>query len=257
MTNWMLRGLVLAAAMVVVRVFQGALINAFQTQAALISVVLLVLFIAGVVAWGVIDGRADARAQPDPDRRGDLAMTWLLAGLVAGIVSGLVAWLVGLVDSAMYVGGLINEITTFAAFTALVVFLAGIAGVTVGRYLIDRKGEYAPQRGGDEDRVDTDVFAAVRSDEAAREGGGWGEEQRSPVATAQREEHGAATAYSEETTEAAPAYSEETTEEVPARGSAEPTEAISTEGEATQEAPTQAKPRRFGRRAGKSDEDQA
>jgi hypothetical protein len=257
MTNWMLRGLVFAAAMVVVRVFQGALINVFQTQAGLISIVLLILFIAGVAAWGVIDGRADAAANPDPDRRNDLAMTWLLAGLVAGIVSGLVSWLVSLVDSAMYVGGLINEITTFAAFTALVVFLAGIAGVTVGRYLIDRKGAYAPQGGGGEDRVDTDVFAAVRSDEAATEGGGWAEEQRSPVATAQREEHGAATAYSEEPTEAAPAYSEERTEEVPTRESSEPTEVIPTEGETTQAAPTEAKPRRIRRRSAKPDEDQA
>jgi len=47
------------------------------------------LVVAGAVgvivalAWGYIDGRADAKAQPDPDRRGDLAMTWLLAGLVA------------------------------------------------------------------------------------------------------------------------------------------------------------------------------
>ena len=44
MTNWMLRGLVFSAAMVVVRLFQGTLINVWQTQAALISIVLLVLF---------------------------------------------------------------------------------------------------------------------------------------------------------------------------------------------------------------------
>ena len=58
----MLRGLVFAAAMVVVRLFQGALINAWQTQAGLISIVLLLLFVIGVVVWGVLDGRADARA---------------------------------------------------------------------------------------------------------------------------------------------------------------------------------------------------
>jgi hypothetical protein len=211
MTNWILRGLVFAAAMVVVRVFQGALIDAFQTQAGLISIVLLVLFIAAVVAWGVIDGRTDARANPDPDRRTDLAMTWLLAGLVAGLVSGAVAWLISQFDTSMYVGGLINELTTFAAFTALLVFLGGIAGVTVGRWLIDRKGSYAPQRGGggDEDRVDTDVFAAVRSDEA--EGGARPEQQRTGVATAQREDRGAV------------AYSDEATEEVPTEGEAERT----------------------------------
>lgn len=65
MTNWRLRGLVFAAAMVVVRLFQGALINAFPTHAALISTVLVLLFAIAVVAWGLIDGRADAAAQPD------------------------------------------------------------------------------------------------------------------------------------------------------------------------------------------------
>ena len=120
MSSWMLRGLVFAAAMVVVRLFQGALINAWQTQAGLISIVLLLLFITGVVVWGLLDGRADARANRDPDRRADLAMTWLLAGLLAGILSGAVSWLISLFYSGLYTGGLINEVTTFAAFTALV-----------------------------------------------------------------------------------------------------------------------------------------
>src|ERR1700744_463621 len=80
MTNWMLRGVVYAAAMVVVRLIQGALINAWQTNAGLFSVSLLLLFIIAVAVWGVLDGRADAKGHRDPDRRGDLAMTWLLAG---------------------------------------------------------------------------------------------------------------------------------------------------------------------------------
>lgn len=193
MTNWMLRGLVFAGAMVVVRLFQGALINAFQTHAALISIVLLLLFIAGAVVWGMFDGRADAAANPDPDRRGDLAMIWLLAGLVAGILSGIVAWLIALFYSGIYTGGLINEITTFAAFTALVVFLAGIAGATVGRWRVDRTGAYAPRSGSEEERVDTDVFAAVGAGDAAATGAG------------QPHEQAAATQ---------PAYSESPTEEI-------------------------------------------
>ena len=117
----------------------------------LISIVLLLLFIAGVVIWGVIDGREDAAANPDPDRRADLAMTWLLAGLVAGLLSGAVTWLIAVFYKALYVGGLINELTVFAAFTALVVFLGGISGVTLGRWRIDRAGAYKPQ-GGDGER---------------------------------------------------------------------------------------------------------
>jgi hypothetical protein len=171
MSNWMLRGLVYAAAMVVVRLFQGALINAWQTQAGLFSVALLILFIIGVAVWGVLDGRADATANRDPDRRGDLAMTWLLAGLVAGLLSGAVSWLIALVYTGLYTGGLINEVTTFAAFTALCVFLPGIIGVTIGRWRVDRQFEKTPEKhhglGEKHERdSDTDVFTAVRGDDA-------------------------------------------------------------------------------------------
>ncbi|OBH29556.1 hypothetical protein A5692_20680 [Mycobacterium sp. E342] len=184
----MLRGLVYAAAMVVVRLFQGALINAWQTQAGLFSVVLLLLFIIGVAVWGVLDGRADAIANPDPDRRRDLAMTWLLAGLVAGVLSGAVSWLIALVYKGLYTGGLINEVTTFAAFTALCVFLPGIIGVTIGRWRVDRNPP--PRRpGADEERADTDVFSAVRGDDAPT-----GE---IPAAAAQHEERTAAVATAE------------------------------------------------------------
>src|ERR1700683_545368 len=147
MRAWMLRGLVFGALMVVVRLIQGTIINAWPTKAGLASLVLLTLFILGVVGWGVLDGRAGAVAKPDPDRRQDLAMTWLLAGLVAGVLSGAVSWLIALVYKGLYTGGLINELTTFAAFTALVVFLPGITGVAVGRWRVDRTGDYKTQGG--------------------------------------------------------------------------------------------------------------
>ncbi|OBG36640.1 B-4DMT family transporter [Mycobacterium sp. E3198] len=193
MRNWMLRGLVFAAAMVVLRLLQGALINAWQTQAGLISIVLLILFVIGVVIWGVLDGRADATAQPDPDRRQDLAMTWLLAGLLAGILSGAVSWLIALFYQGLYTGGLINEVTTFAAFTALLVFVPGIIGVAVGRWRIDRNPPPRPH-GGDEERADTDVFSAVRGDEtptgeipAQTAPGAQAEERTGSIATAERD----------------------------------------------------------------------
>jgi hypothetical protein len=217
MTNWMLRGLVFGAAMVVVRLFQGTLISVWQTHAGLISIVLLLLFIVGVVAWGLIDGREDAASNPDPDRRGDLAMTWLLAGLVAGLLSGAVTWLISVFYEALYVGGLINELTTFAAFTALVVFLGAISGVSIGRWRVDRTGAYKPQggAGGDEERADTDVFAAVRSEQAAAGGAAWPEEQSASVATAERD-YEAYSQEAEETTEAvSPAAGEEETKKIP------------------------------------------
>ncbi|MGO4445650.1 B-4DMT family transporter [Mycobacterium sp. 2YAF39] len=163
MSKWLLRGLVFAGLMVIVRLLQGALINAWETKAGLISIVLVVLFAVAVFVWGLADGRADARANPDPDRRGDLSMTWLLAGLFAGIVSGAVAWLIHIFYKSLYVEGLINELTTFAAFTALLVFLVSLAGVTLGRWLVDRKAPEFVRHGVHEDeRADTDVFEAVR-----------------------------------------------------------------------------------------------
>jgi hypothetical protein len=216
MTNWMLRGLVFAAAMVVVRLFQGALINTWPTQAALISIVLLIFFVIGVAAWGTLDGRADAKANPDPDRRADLAMTWLLAGLVAGVLSGAVAWFISLFYKGLYVGGLINELTTFAAFTALLVFLPGMGAVAAGRWAVDRSAPPVPHHGGEADRADTDVFAAVRSDET----------EAGEVAVAQSEERTApvATAEGEPPTEAVPAaYPEEPTQAAPTQAGKEPT----------------------------------
>jgi hypothetical protein len=208
MRNWILRGLVLAAAMVVVRLIQGALINAWQTQAALISVVLLLLFVIGVILWGTVDGRADARANPDPDRRGDLAMTWLLAGLVAGVLSGAVAWLIAIPYKALYTGGLINEVTTFAAFTALLVFLPGIIGVAVGRWRVDRN---PPPRVPGEERADTDVFSAVRGDEAPT---GEIPAQTAPGAQAEARTGSVATAERDAPTEAIPTSGDDAKTEV-------------------------------------------
>ena len=170
MSKWLLRGLVFAALMVFIRLVQGAAINAWETKAGLISITLVVLYAIAAFVWGFADGRADARRNPDPERRDDLAMTWLLTGLFAGIVSGAVAWLISLFYKGLYAGGLINELTTFAAFTALLTFLAAIAGVAIGHWLVDRHADDAPRQhhglAAGEDRADTDVFAAVRHPDA-------------------------------------------------------------------------------------------
>ena len=171
MRSWLLRGLVFAFLMVVVRLVQGAMINTWETQALLISVFLVVLYTIAALVWGYLDGRSDAASEPDPDRRADLAMTWLLAGLVAGILSGAVAWFISLFYKKLYVEGVINELTTFAAFTALLTFVAAIIGVTLGRWLADRAAErrgVVVGRHRTDDNPDTDVFAAVRADDEPR-----------------------------------------------------------------------------------------
>lgn len=193
MSKWLLRGLVFTVFMVIVRLLQGAMINEWETRAGLISAVLIAAYAVVALVWGYLDGRADARANPDPDRRPDLAMTWLLAGLFAGVASGVVSWFVGLFYDNLYVEGLINEVTTFAAFTALLVFLSSVLGVAVGRWLVDRKTPDQPRRReGDDDPADTDVFPAVRddadvpgvTDPGAQSAAGAPEQQTSSVAVA-------------------------------------------------------------------------
>jgi hypothetical protein len=193
MHTWLLRGLAFAAGMVVVRLVQGTLINIYETKAGLISISLVVLFAVAAFIWGLLDGRADATDNPDPDRRRDLAMTWLLAGLIAGVLSGLVVWIVSLFYKNVYAEGLISEVTTFAAFTALMVFIPAIAAVAIGRFLVDRKRP--PQVRRREDGSEADVFDAAREDDRTGPIAGLGtheaaatDEQTSSVATAERDE---------------------------------------------------------------------
>lgn len=173
MGKWLPRGLVFAALMVVVRLVHGALITQFQTRAVLISVTVCGVLALLAFLWGLFDGRADARANPDPDRRADLAMPWLVAGLVAGLLSGVVSWLISMAYPALYTAGLMDALTTFAAFTALLVFLPAILGVSLGRWATDRNAPEVTRHShayDDEFRDrsdDTDVFAAVRDDAAA------------------------------------------------------------------------------------------
>ncbi|BBY66529.1 B-4DMT family transporter [Mycolicibacterium helvum] len=193
MHTWLLRGLAFAAGMVIVRLVQGTLINIYETKAGLISISLVVLFGIASFIWGLLDGRADANANPDPDRRRDLATAWLVAGLIAGVLSGLVVWVISLFYKNVYAEGLISEVTTFAAFTALLVFLPAIAAVAIGRFLIDRKRP--PQVRRREDGSETDVFDAAREDDRTGPIAGLDtheaaatEEHTSAVATAERDE---------------------------------------------------------------------
>jgi hypothetical protein len=171
MRSWLLRGLVFAFLQTVIRVVQTMMINTWETQAILISIFLQIIFAVAAVLWGYVDGRADANAEPDPDRRQDLAMTWLLAGLVAGVLSGLLCLIISLFYSAIYVMAPLNELTTFAAYTALLVFLMAMIGVAIGRFLVDRrynKEHPVPHHGGDHG-PDTDVFEAVKDDDKTQE----------------------------------------------------------------------------------------
>ena len=187
MTTWLPRGLVFAAGMVLLsaqvtlaepwplvrvqvwqrvllRLVQGTLINTYPTSSGTISVLLMAIFCVGALIWGFVDGMADARANPDPDRRRDLAMRWLIAGLVAGVVSGAVVWLISLIYRNVYADGLGPEVTAFAAFTALVVFLPSMLAVGLGGWAVERRRTDEPHRRG-ADGSEVDVFEVVRDDD--------------------------------------------------------------------------------------------
>ncbi|MFN8088173.1 MAG: B-4DMT family transporter [Mycobacterium sp.] len=167
MTSWMLRGLVFAGGMVLVRLVQGALINTYENKASMISLTLVALFGIAPIVWGFLDGRSDAKDNWDPDRRRDLAMRWLNAGLFAGVVSGAVAWIISLFYENIYADDLLNELTTFAAFTALLVFIPAVIAVAIGRLSIDRgRPEMPRRRVTDEGAEDIDVFEAARDNGA-------------------------------------------------------------------------------------------
>jgi len=161
MTTWLPRGLLFAIGMVLLRLVQGTLINANPTNAGIISLALCVLFGVAAFLGGLFDGTADARANPDPDRRRDLAMRWLLAGLVAGVVSGLVTWIISRFYGAVYADSLVPEVVVFPAFTALLIFLPAMFGVSLGRWLVDRRRpvEHRHHRG------EGDVFSSVYDEE--------------------------------------------------------------------------------------------
>jgi MFS family permease len=193
MTNWLSRGLAFAGGMVLLRLVQGTLINLNPTRAGIISTVLLVLFGIAAFAWGLLDGRADAEESPDPDRRRDLAMRWLVAGLIAGVLGGAVVWLISLVYRNLYADGLIHEVTAFAAFTALMVFLPATAGVALGRRQVDRSRVDEPRRRAEDG---SDVFDAVRTGPlpaASGAGAAAAVDYPAQVALAEREEREGAT----------------------------------------------------------------
>lgn len=146
MTTWLFRGLAFAALMTVVRFIQGTLVNQAGTNSSLISIGLMALMTIPAFFWGLVDGRSDAKQNPDPDRRHDLAMRWILAGVIAGAVSGIACWFIAKMTVNMYAGTLLGEITTIAAFSALVIFLPAIIACSLGRWLVDRKTPYEGRR---------------------------------------------------------------------------------------------------------------
>ncbi|MET9486331.1 B-4DMT family transporter [Nocardia sp. NPDC006630] len=140
MNAWVLRAVVLGALTVVLRTLLGFAMVYWPTNGAWMRMLCLLVMVVAVVAWGVLDGRADRRKNVEPEDGADLTMRWLKAGLAGGLGSGLVAWILGFVPKFdLGSNGLLFEMTSGASFIILLIFIPAMIGVAIGRYLVGRE----------------------------------------------------------------------------------------------------------------------
>ncbi|MFB8007284.1 B-4DMT family transporter [Nocardia sp. NPDC056000] len=142
MNAWVLRAVGLGALTVVLRTLLGFAMVNWPTNGSWMRILCLIVLVAIVVAWGVVDGRHDRRANPDPDRGADLTMRWLKAALAGGLGAGLVAWLLDFLPKFdLGDNGLLFEISSGASFIILIIFIPAMIGVALGRYLVGRESK--------------------------------------------------------------------------------------------------------------------
>jgi hypothetical protein len=151
MNAWVVRGLVLAALNVAVRAVVGFAIGQWPMQGTPIRLLSLLLVILAAGVWGYVDSRRDRAANPNSEDGADLLMLWLKAGVLGGLAAGALAWLIDkfpnfdLGDNPLFF-----ELTAGAAFTILLIFVPGMTGVGIGRFLAnraeDKAASSAPQR---------------------------------------------------------------------------------------------------------------
>ncbi|MFI6866408.1 B-4DMT family transporter [Nocardia sp. NPDC050406] len=138
MNAWVLRAVGLGALTVVLRTVLGFAMVDWPTQGSWMRPLGLLVLVAAVVAWGVLDGRADERSGANAD----LTMRWLKAGLAGGIGAGAVAWILDFLPKFdLGDNGFLFEITAGASFIVLLIFIPGVIGVTVGRFLVRREAK--------------------------------------------------------------------------------------------------------------------
>ncbi|MFE3192833.1 B-4DMT family transporter [Nocardia sp. NPDC059240] len=140
MNAWVLRAVGLGGLTVVLETLLGFGMMSWPTAGAWMRILCLIVLVVAIVTWGVLDGRADRRANPDPEQGSDLTMRWLKAALAGGIGAGLVAWILDFIPKFdLGDQGLLFNVTSGAAWIVLLIFIPGMLGVTVGRWLTGRE----------------------------------------------------------------------------------------------------------------------
>ena len=160
----------MALLMVICRMVHWSLVLQAGGRTVALNIAAMLIFGLAAMAWGFIDGQADARANPDPDLREDLAMRWIWAGMIAGVLSGILVCIISAFFwKELYTARLFAELTTTSAFVLMGVFLNAMIGVAIGRRLVDRHAPEVASRVDYDavDRADTDSFAPVNADKKA------------------------------------------------------------------------------------------
>ncbi len=142
MIAWMVRGLLLGALIVALRVALGFAMANWPTNGVWFRLLCLLVLLGAVVAWGMLDGRRDREAHPDPERGSDLTIRWLQAAALGGIGSSAVCWLLDFLPGFdLGDNGMLFELTACSAFFLLLIFVPGLAGIGLGRMLAGRSAE--------------------------------------------------------------------------------------------------------------------
>lgn len=156
MPGWFTRALVMAVLHAAGAVIVAELKLAGPTNPAIATWIAFALLIGVALLWASIDGWL---------RRPEPVQTWLLAAVVGGLVSGVL----NVIGRALFVdqtgaSALAVQLTSGAAFTALLIAVPALLGVLVGSRL------EPPDRRPPDDLDDTaDEPAAEPADEAKAE----------------------------------------------------------------------------------------
>ncbi|WP_245545882.1 B-4DMT family transporter [Nocardia higoensis] len=148
MNAWIVRGLLLGALVVALRVALGFAMANWPTHGVWFRLLCLLVLLGAVVSWGVLDGRRDRESHPDPERGSDLTIRWLQAAALGGIGSSAVCWLLDfLAGFDLGDNGVLFELTACSAFFLLLIFVPGLAGIGLGRILTGRRADKREKAG--------------------------------------------------------------------------------------------------------------
>lgn len=139
MVAWLFRGVIMTGVHVGARLLLALWLLQWPTSGGVFRWLALAIGILVAAIWGLLDGGADRRRNPDPDTGADLTIRWLKAGAFAAVVSGALCWLLSrIIQVGISQNSLFFELTSGAAFTVLLVFIPAVVGAAIGRWWVGR-----------------------------------------------------------------------------------------------------------------------